>query len=130
MGWAFCMSHLTSLVSDLCRGTADTWPPSENQAQSPPQWGLPDPHLIDPSFFEEETETDDTEVPVGNFSPSTLEAGIATCSSILAWRIPWTEEPGGLPYTGSHRVGHDWSNLAHTPLEEKRTRTDNKGTHT
>ena len=36
-----------------------------------------------------------------------LEEGIATHSSILAWRIPWTEEPGGLQSTGSHRVGHD-----------------------
>jgi len=33
-------------------------------------------------------------------------------SSILAWRIPGTEEPGGLPSVGSHRVGHDWSDLA------------------
>ena len=32
--------------------------------------------------------------------------------SILAWRIPWTEEPGGLPSMGLHRVGHDWSDLA------------------
>ena len=36
-----------------------------------------------------------------------LEEGMATHSSILAWRIPWTEEPGGLPSMGSHRVGHD-----------------------
>ena len=36
-----------------------------------------------------------------------LEEGIATHSSILAWRIPWTEEPGGLQSTGSHRVGRD-----------------------
>ena len=41
-----------------------------------------------------------------------LEKGIATHSSILAWRIPWTEEPGGLQSMGSHRVGHDWSNWA------------------
>ena len=34
-----------------------------------------------------------------------LEKEMATHSSILAWRIPWTEEPGGLP--GSQRVGHD-----------------------
>ena len=33
-------------------------------------------------------------------------------SSVLAWRIPGTGEPGGLPSTGSHRVGHDWSDLA------------------
>ena len=37
---------------------------------------------------------------------------MATYSRILAWRIPWREEPGGLPSMGSHRVGHDWSNLA------------------
>ena len=35
-----------------------------------------------------------------------LEKGMATHSSILAWRIPWTEEPGGLQSIGSQRVGH------------------------
>ena len=35
-----------------------------------------------------------------------------TPSSVLAWRIPATGEPGGLPYMGSHRVGHDWRDLA------------------
>ena len=37
---------------------------------------------------------------------------MATHSSVLAWRIPGTGDPGGLPSMGSHRVGHDWSNLA------------------
>ena len=36
-----------------------------------------------------------------------LEEEMATHSSILAWRIPWTEEPGGLQSIGSQRVGHD-----------------------
>ena len=36
-----------------------------------------------------------------------LEKGMATHSSILAWRIPWTEEPGRLLSMGSQRVGHD-----------------------
>ena len=36
-----------------------------------------------------------------------LEKGMATHSSILAWRIPWTEEPHGLQSMGSERVGHD-----------------------
>ena len=36
-----------------------------------------------------------------------LEKGMATHSSILAWRIPWTEEPGGLQSMGSQRVRHD-----------------------
>ena len=36
-----------------------------------------------------------------------LEKGMATHSNILAWRIPWAEEPGGLQPMGSQRVGHD-----------------------
>ena len=36
-----------------------------------------------------------------------LEKGMAIHSSILAWRIPWTEEPGGLQFISSQRVGHD-----------------------
>ena len=43
-----------------------------------------------------------------------LEEGMATHSSILAWRIPQTEEPGGWEPMGSQRAGHDWSDLAHT----------------
>ena len=41
-----------------------------------------------------------------------LEKEMATHSSVLAWRIPGMGEPGGLPSMGSHRVGHDWSDLA------------------
>ena len=37
---------------------------------------------------------------------------MATHSSVLAWKIPGTGEPSGLPSMASHRVGHDWSNLA------------------
>ena len=40
------------------------------------------------------------------------EKEMATGSSVLAWRIPGTGEPGGLQSMGSHRVGHDWSDLA------------------
>ena len=40
-------------------------------------------------------------------SEDSLEDGMATHSSVLAWRIPWTEEPSGLPAIASHRVGHD-----------------------
>ena len=38
-----------------------------------------------------------------------LEEEMATHSSILAWEIPWTEEPGGLQFVGSQRVGHNWA---------------------
>ena len=41
-----------------------------------------------------------------------LEKEMATHSSVLAWRIPGTREPGGLPSMGLHRVGHNWSDLA------------------
>ena len=41
-----------------------------------------------------------------------LENEMATHSSVLAWRIPGTGEPRGLPSMGSHRVGHDWRDLA------------------
>ena len=43
-----------------------------------------------------------------------LEECMATHSYILAWKVPWTEEPGGLQSIGSHRVRHNWSDLAHT----------------
>ena len=43
----------------------------------------------------------------GDFWVPALEKEMATHSSVLAWRIPGTGEPGGLPSTGLHRVGHD-----------------------
>ena len=46
-----------------------------------------------------------------------LKKEMATHSSVLAWRIPGTGEPGGLPSMGSHRVGHDWNNLAAAAAE-------------
>ena len=47
-----------------------------------------------------------------NFYFQALEKEMATHSSVLAWRIPGTGESGGLPSMGSHRVGHDRSDLA------------------
>ena len=49
-----------------------------------------------------------------------LEKGMATHSSILAWRIPWTEEAGRLQSMGSQRVGLDWRDLAHSTISEYR----------
>ena len=46
----------------------------------------------------------------------TLEESMASHSSILAWRIPWTEEPGRLQSMGLQRVGHDWSDWAAVAL--------------
>ena len=47
-----------------------------------------------------------------------LEKEMATHSSVLAWRIPGMAEPGGLQSMGSHRVGHDWSDLAAAVAED------------
>ena len=44
-----------------------------------------------------------------------LEKGMATHCSIVAWRIPWTEEPGGLRSLGLQRVGHSWVTNTHKP---------------
>ena len=52
----------------------------------------------------------DTVRSLGQEDP--LEEGMSTHSSILAWRIPWTEEFGRLQSIESHRVRHDYSNLA------------------
>ena len=54
-----------------------------------------------------------------------LEKDMAPHSSILAWKIPWTEEPGGLQSTGLQRVGHDWTtplSLSGGTQQEVRTR--------
>ena len=47
-----------------------------------------------------------------------MEEGVSTHSSILAWGIPWTEEPGGLQSIGLQRVRHDWSDWACTHAPE------------
>ena len=57
-----------------------------------------------------------------------LEKEMAAHSSVLAWRIPGTGEPGGLPSMESHRVGHDWSNLALAACMLKQS-TDQINTH-
>ena len=48
-----------------------------------------------------------------------LEKEMATHSRVLAWRIPGTGEPGGLPSMGLHRVGYDWSDLAAAAAAEE-----------
>ena len=51
-----------------------------------------------------------------------LEKGMATHSSILAWRIPWTEEPGGLQSMGLRRAGHDWATNTFTLFQDQSQR--------
>ena len=52
-----------------------------------------------------------------------LKEGMATHSSILAWRIPGTEEPGGLQSVGPQRVGHDWATKRRTEQEKRRIKS-------
>ena len=72
---------------------------------------------VDPIVENEETSRYPTlilssSLPLVTTSLFSLEKEMATHSSVLAWRIPGMGEPGGLPFVGSHRVGHDWSDLA------------------
>ena len=78
-------------------------------------WGFPGGSGVkNPSAMQEMQETQVQSL--GQEDP--LEEGMATRSGILAWRIPWTEQPGWLQSIGSHRVRHNWSNLvqAHIPF--------------
>ena len=54
-----------------------------------------------------------------------LEKKMATPSSVLAWRIPGTRKPGGLPSMGSHRVKHDWSDLAAAAAADRKESASN-----
>ena len=54
-----------------------------------------------------------------------LEKEMATHSSILAWKIPWTEEPGGLQFMGSQRDGHDWVTEHKAQLHSSHTQQGN-----
>ena len=68
---------------------------------------LPTPVFI---VFPEGSDSKESACNVGDLGwEDPLEEGMATHSCILAWRIPWTEEPGGLPSMGSQRIGHDWA---------------------
>ena len=58
-----------------------------------------------------------------------LEKEMAIHSTVLAWRIPGTGEPGGLPSMGSHRVGHDWSNLAAAAVKSGSLAEEFNGRH-
>ena len=54
---------------------------------------------------------------------------MVTHSCILAWRIPWAEEPGGLQSVGSQRVGHDWANNTNTLYNKNKVFTVDGCTH-
>ena len=75
--------------------------------------GNTDSHLTYPQTVKRLPTMQETRVlSLGREDPQQKE--MATRSSILAWKIPWTEKPGCLLSMGSRRVRHNWSNLAHT----------------
>ena len=101
--------------ADVIRGpfivpwTGHLKPPPSNQFEAPVFWGASQEALEVKSLPPHAGDLRDTVSSLGREDP--LEKGMATHSSILAWRIPWTEEPGGLPSMGSQRVRNDWSDL-------------------
>ena len=62
-------------------------------------------------------------------SRRSLQEGMANHFSILAWKIPWLEEPGRLQSMGSHRVGHDWSLSTYTHNYIRRHNYGTRGSH-
>ena len=96
---------LTSLISREGNGTPLQYSCLENSMDGGAWWAAV--HGV----AEGQTRLSDFTFP---FHFHALEKEMATHSIVLAWRIPGTGEPGGLPSMGSHRVGHDWSNLAAT----------------
>ena len=58
-----------------------------------------------------------------------LEESTATHSSIVAWRIPWTEEPGRLQSIGLHRVGHNWRNIGCVKLKKRKKGLESENTY-
>ena len=64
---------------------------------------------------------------INGWPPRVWDKAMATHPSTLAWKIPWTGESGGLLSTGSHRVGHDWSDLAAAAAAERLVYSKVKG---
>ena len=111
----FILHDISSLMS--CKGQRPpNSPPPKNCSisSSPVLWGAPQAALAvknPPATRETWVWSLDWEDP--------LEEGMATHSSILAWRIPWTAEPGGLQSMGSQRVRRDWVTIHHTGLKQR-----------
>ena len=110
--WWGCCSGVESGPQETC----SEWGPSIECASPQPIifeedvillftiWAAPPPVAQTPKNLPALQETWDWSL--GQEDP--LEKEMATHSSILAWRIPWTEEPGGIQSMGSQRVGHNW----------------------
>ena len=118
MDTCICMAESLSCSSETTTGLLIGYSPIQNRRR---QWH-PTPvllpgkshgwrSLVDWGPWGHE-ESDTTEDFTLTFHFHALEKEMAAYSSVLAWRIPGTAEPGGLTSTGLHRLRHDWSNLA------------------
>ena len=110
---AFSMFFLFVVCSSLCDASGEQMPFREVEATGcrAGLWdGHPSPALLGRFCWGLSglPECWQSMKPTGSLGwENPLEEGVATHASILAWKIPWAEEPGGLPSMGSHRVGHD-----------------------
>ena len=108
--------HLTCLLRNPYTGQEAT----VRTGQGTTDWfqigkGVHQGCTLSPCLFNLYAELDTTEWLHFHFSllrTVKVEKEMATHSSVIAWRIPGTGDPGGLPSMGSHRIGHDWSVLA------------------
>ena len=107
-----CMSHLILGTGDAKMDRTETWP--LNTSESGWQFSLHLSYCKPPSstwnwvLFMGVWRKQCTLLPLFCVLQTLLEKAMTPHSSILAWKIPWTEEPGRLQSTGSLRVGHDW----------------------
>ena len=108
--------HLTCLLRNLYAGQEATWPAFGEGNGNPLQYSCPENPMGGGAWWAAVHGVAASRTQLSNFTFTfhfhALEKEMATHSSVLTWRIPGTVEPGGLPSMGSHRVRHDWSDLA------------------
>ena len=107
-------SNLSQISTNLL-GTSYRELPGEDNG-TPVQYSCMENPMDRGAWWAAVHEVAKSQTPLSNFTFTfhfnALEKEMATHSSVLAWRIPGTGEPGGLPSMGLHRVRHDWSDLA------------------
>ena len=106
--WSWCSTNWNKMQSkrNVLKSSPNHSHPNRWRNCLPQNWSLV------PKRLRTVAKSDTTEQLPFHFHLHALEKEMATHSSVLAWRIPGTREPAGLPSMGSHRVGHDWSDLA------------------
>ena len=114
MTWITALSNSMKLWAMPCRATQDTWVmvESSDKKWSPGEGnGKPLQYSCLENLMNNMTQE--------YIKTQIMEKDMATQSSILAWRIPWTEEPNGLQSMESQRVGHNWATKPPPPPSHK-----------